>query len=148
MTPIWQWVDETVNSQIDRRVNVQVATLSAELWHGRGTNKRDRPVKRIRRNNFIDFEALKDLANSVDCNTSENGVSMTLWFGHYDMSPGFLLQLRRQAHNWRKDYKGLTEEDFDQIMEYRRTAQERRRSNPLRDSPEAVLRELWPTVTR
>lgn len=61
---------------------------------------------------------------------------------HYDMPPGFLLQLRRQAHRWRKDYKGLTEEDFDQIMEYRRSAQDRRRNNPLRDSPEAMLREL------
>ena len=45
MTGLWQWVDEVIDSQVTQRVNVQLVPLSAELWHGRGTNKRDRPVK-------------------------------------------------------------------------------------------------------
>jgi hypothetical protein len=49
MQCIWQWVDEVIASQVNQRVNVQLASLSAELWHGKGTNKRDRPVKRLRR---------------------------------------------------------------------------------------------------
>lgn len=71
MTGLWQWVDEVIDSQVTQRVNVQLVSLSAELWHGRGTNKRDRPVKRLRRGSLLDVKALKDLARSIDVNTSE-----------------------------------------------------------------------------
>ncbi|KAJ4404971.1 hypothetical protein N0V91_005514 [Didymella pomorum] len=71
MQCIWQWVDEVIASQVNQRVNVQLASLSAELWHGKGTNKRDRPVKRLRRESLFDVRQLKDLARSIDVNTSE-----------------------------------------------------------------------------
>lgn len=71
MTGLWLWVDEVVDSQVDRRQNVKVASLVAELWHGRGTNRRDRPQKRLRQGNLQDVYALKDLAESVDLDTSE-----------------------------------------------------------------------------
>ncbi|KAF3050389.1 hypothetical protein E8E11_010430 [Didymella keratinophila] len=71
MQCIWQWVNEVIASQVNQRVNVQLASLSAELWHGKGTNKRDRPVKRLRRESLFDVRQLKDLARSIDVNTSE-----------------------------------------------------------------------------
>jgi hypothetical protein len=48
MTGLCMWVDEVINGQVNRRSNVEVASLVAELWFGKGTNKRDRPQKRLR----------------------------------------------------------------------------------------------------
>ena len=71
MTGIWNWVYEVIDSQVNHCVNVELSSLSAELWYSKGTNKRDRPVKRLRKDNLLDVKALKDLARSIDCSTSE-----------------------------------------------------------------------------
>jgi hypothetical protein len=68
---VWNWVDEVIVSQSLYRVGVEVASLSAELWSGKGANKGNRPVKRLRRDHLLDLRALKELATSVDRNTSE-----------------------------------------------------------------------------
>jgi len=80
MTGLWMWVDEVVDSQVNRRSNVEVASLVAELWFGRGINKRDRPQKRLRRGNVRDVHDLRDLAKSLDLDTSEK---LTIDFNLY-----------------------------------------------------------------
>lgn len=86
------------------------------------------------RDGHIDINMLMD--------DSENGVPMTLWVEHYELPPGFLLQLRRQAHRWRKTYPGLTEDDFDKIQEYRQLRRDQNRRNTASSSPREVLGEL------
>jgi hypothetical protein len=65
MSAIWRWVDEVVSSQPDRCVNTDIALLIMDLWHGKGTKKRDKLVKRIQRGNSNDLYALIDLALGV-----------------------------------------------------------------------------------
>jgi hypothetical protein len=80
MTGLWMWVDDVVDSQVNRRSNIEVASLVAELWFGRGTNKRDRPQKQLRRGNVRDVHDLRDLAKSLDLDTSEK---LTIDFNLY-----------------------------------------------------------------
>lgn len=80
MTGLWMWVDEVVDSQVNRRSNIEVASLIADLWFGRGTNKRDRPQKRLCRGNVQDVHNLRDLAKLLDLGTSEK---LTIDFNLY-----------------------------------------------------------------
>lgn len=79
-TGLWLWVDEVIETQTRRRLNVEVASLVAELWYGRGANRRDRPQKRLRRGSVQDIYDLKDLAKSIDLDTSEK---LTIDFNLY-----------------------------------------------------------------
>ncbi|KAF2631288.1 hypothetical protein BU25DRAFT_488684 [Macroventuria anomochaeta] len=80
MTGLWLWVDEVIESQTGCRLNVGVASLVAELWYGRGANRRDRPQKRLRQGSVQDIYDLKDLAKSIDLDTSEK---LTIDFNLY-----------------------------------------------------------------
>jgi hypothetical protein len=79
-TGLWLWVDEVIETQTGCRLNVEVASLVAELWYGRGANRRDRPQKRLRRGSVQDIYDLKDLAKSIDLDTSEK---LTIDFNLY-----------------------------------------------------------------
>ncbi|KAF2621072.1 hypothetical protein BU25DRAFT_426762 [Macroventuria anomochaeta] len=80
MTGLWMWVDEVIDSQVNRRSNVKVVSLVAELWFGRCTNKRNRPQKRLWRGNVQDVHDLRELAKSLDLDTSEK---LTIDFNLY-----------------------------------------------------------------
>lgn len=73
---------------------------------------------RVIKEGHIDINMLMD--------NSENGMPMSLWVDHFDMTPGLLLQLRSHGIKRKRVYGGLSGEDFEQIAHQRRLQQELR----------------------
>jgi hypothetical protein len=42
----------------------------------------------------------------------ECGMTMEVWVNYFRISPGYLSHLRRKAHDWKKDYGGLTRANY------------------------------------
>jgi hypothetical protein len=61
------------------------------------------------------------IENRVDINmlndNSEAGITKVVWAEQYAYLAGTLLLLRKQAIEWQKQYKGLTEEQLAQLEE-------------------------------
>jgi hypothetical protein len=64
------------------------------------------------------------------------GMLIEVWVNYFRLSPGYLAHLRRKAHDWKKDYSGLTRSNFVSLnREYNNVRQV--------ESPEQeVLREV------
>ena len=43
---------------------------------------------------------------------SRDGMTMEVWVDYFDQTPGMLSHLRRKAHDWIKDYAGLSVENI------------------------------------
>lgn len=95
-------------------------------------------IKTVVRDAHIDINMLMD-------DTSENGVPMVLWVEHFDLTPGMLLQLRRHALKWRKEYSGLSVEDLEKIYSAiiaTKRVKAKRKEVVLSSSPREPLVEL------